>query len=218
MIRVLLVDDQALVRTGFRLILNAEPDLEVVGEAGDGAAAVEQAAEVRPDVVLMDIRMPGLDGIAATRELVSRGLATRVLMLTTFDLDEYVVDAFRAGASGFLLKTSPGDQLVAAVRTVHTGEALLAPASTRRLIEQAVRPPRESPALEVLTARERDVLALLARGLSNAEIAGELVVEASTVKTHVASVLSKLDLRDRVQAVVFAYEAGLVRPGAPIPS
>jgi DNA-binding NarL/FixJ family response regulator len=218
MIRVLLVDDQALVRTGFRLILNAEPDLEVVGEAGDGAAAVEQAAEVRPDVVLMDIRMPGLDGIAATRELVSRGLATRVLMLTTFDLDEYVVDAFRAGASGFLLKTSPGDQLVAAVRTVHTGEALLAPASTRRLIEQAVRPPRESPALEVLTARERDVLALLARGLSNAEIAGELVVEASTVKTHVASVLSKLDLRDRVQAVVFAYEAGLVRPGATIPS
>jgi DNA-binding NarL/FixJ family response regulator len=166
----------------------------------------------------MDIRMPGLDGIAATRELVSRGLATRVLMLTTFDLDEYVVDAFRAGASGFLLKTSPGDQLVAAVRTVHTGEALLAPASTRRLIEQAVRPPRESPALEVLTARERDVLALLARGLSNAEIAGELVVEASTVKTHVASVLSKLDLRDRVQAVVFAYEAGLVRPGATIPS
>jgi DNA-binding NarL/FixJ family response regulator len=216
MIRVLLVDDQALVRTGFRLILNAEPDLEVVGEAGDGAAAVEQAAEVRPDVVLMDIRMPGLDGIAATRELVSRGLATRVLMLTTFDLDEYVVDAFRAGASGFLLKTSPGDQLVAAVRTVHTGEALLAPASTRRLIEQAVRPPRESPALEVLTARERDVLALLARGLSNAEIAGELVVEPSTVKSHVASVLAKLDLRDRVQAVVFAYESGLIRRGSAV--
>jgi DNA-binding NarL/FixJ family response regulator len=213
-IRVLLVDDQELVRTGFRLILNAEPDLEVVGEAGDGAAAVERAADVAPDVVLMDIRMPGLDGIAATRELVTRGLATRVLMLTTFDLDEYVVDAFRAGASGFLLKTAPGDQLVAAVRTVHGGEALLAPASTRRLIEQAVRPPSESPALEVLTARERDVLALLARGLSNAEIAGELVVEPSTVKTHVASVLSKLDLRDRVQAVVFAYEAGLVRPGA----
>jgi DNA-binding NarL/FixJ family response regulator len=214
-ISVLLADDQALVRTGFHLILSAEPDLEVVGEAGDGLEAVERAVAQRPDVVLMDIRMPELDGIEATRRLTVEAPGTRVLMLTTFDLDEYVVDAFRAGASGFLLKTAPRDQLVAAVRTVHAGEALLAPVSTRKLIEQFAQPVRESAVLASLTARERDVLVLLARGLANAEIAAELVVEPSTVKSHVASLLSKLVLRDRVQAVVFAYESGLVRPGAP---
>jgi DNA-binding NarL/FixJ family response regulator len=213
-IRVLLADDQALVRAGFALILNAEPDLEVCGEADDGEAAVALARELRPDVVLMDIRMPQLDGIEATRQITTADPAVRVLMLTTFDLDEYVVAAFRAGASGFLLKTAPRDQLVAAVRTVHAGEALLAPLSTRSLIERFTSPPAEAPALEALTSRERNVLTLLARGLSNAEIAAELVVEPSTVKTHVARVLAKLDLRDRVQAVVFAYESGLVRPGA----
>jgi DNA-binding NarL/FixJ family response regulator len=212
-IRVLLADDQALVRAGFRLILDTEPDMEVVGEAGDGAETVEQALATNPDVVLMDVRMPALDGIEATRRLLANGQGSRVLMLTTFDLDEYVIDAFRAGASGFLLKTAPPDQLVTAVRTVHAGEALLAPASTRRLIEQFARPPVEALALDELTARERDVLRLLARGLTNAEIAAELVVEPSTVKSHVASVLAKLHLRDRVQAVVFAYESGLVRAG-----
>jgi DNA-binding NarL/FixJ family response regulator len=217
-ISIVLADDQALVRTGFRLILSSEPDLNVVGESGDGAAAVELVTELRPDVVLMDIRMPELDGIAATRRIVDAGLTTRVLMLTTFDLDEYVVDAFRAGASGFLLKTAPGDQLIAAVRTVHAGEALLAPASTRRLIEQSARFTPNSPVLDSLTARERDVLTLLARGLSNPEIAAELVVEPSTVKSHVASLLSKLGVRDRVQAVVFAYESGLVRPGVAPPA
>jgi DNA-binding NarL/FixJ family response regulator len=210
---VLLADDQALVRAGFGLILNAEPDLDVVGEAGDGAVAVELATELRPDVVLMDVRMPGLDGIEATRRIVEVVPATKVLMLTTFDLDEYVVAAFRAGASGFLLKTAPRDQLVAAVRTVQAGEALLAPLSTRKLIEQFAQTPEESPALAALTVRERDVLGLLARGLSNAEIASELVVELSTVKSHVASLLAKIDCRDRIQAVVFAYESGLVRPG-----
>jgi DNA-binding NarL/FixJ family response regulator len=206
------------VRTGFNLILSAEPDLDIVGEAGDGREAVELAVAKRPDVVLMDIRMPELDGIEATRRLTVEAPGTRVLMLTTFDLDEYVVDAFRAGASGFLLKTAPRDQLVAAVRTVHAGEALLTPVSTRKLIEQFARPVRESPALASLTARERDVLVLLARGLSNPEIAAELFVEPSTVKSHVASLLSKLALRDRVQAVVFAYESGLVRPGTALPS
>ena len=217
MISVLLADDQALVRAGFALILNAEPDLEVVGEAADGGAAVSLAGELRPDVVLMDVRMPGVDGIEATRRITSVLPATRVLMLTTFDLDEYVVSAFRAGASGFLLKTAPRDQLVAAVRTVNAGEALLAPLSTRKLLERFTQAPEHAPALAELTARERDVLVLLARGLSNAEIAAELVVEPSTVKSHVASLLSKLDCRDRVQAVVFAYESGLVRPGAAAP-
>jgi DNA-binding NarL/FixJ family response regulator len=212
-IRVLLADDQALVRAGFRLIVNGEPDLEVVGEAVNGEEAVAAAAELGPDVVLMDVRMPELDGIEATRRIVAGGNGTRVLMLTTFDLDEYVVDAFRAGASGFLLKTAPPQQLVAAVHTVHEGEALLAPASTRRLIEQFAQPRADADALRELTAREADVLRLLARGLTNAEIAGELVVESSTVKSHVASLLAKLDLRDRVQAVVFAYESGIVRPG-----
>ncbi len=214
MIRVLLADDQALVRGGFRLILDAEPDIEVVAEAADGDQAVTGALESLPDLVLMDIRMPVLDGIEATRRLVPQLGATRVVMLTTFDLDDYVVDAFRAGASGFLLKTAPPTQLVAAVRTVHAGDALLAPASTRRLIEQFARPSGPSPALDVLTAREHDVLRLLARGLTNAEIAEQFVVEPSTVKSHVASVLAKLGLRDRVQAVVFAYESGLARPGA----
>jgi DNA-binding NarL/FixJ family response regulator len=214
MIRVVLADDQALVRGGLRLILDAEPGIEVVGEAADGTEAVAIALATRPDLVLMDIRMPGLDGIEATRRLVPQLGATRVVILTTFDLDDYVVDAFRAGASGFLLKTAPPAQLVAAVHTVHAGEALLAPASTRRLIEQFARPPERAPALDVLTGREHDVLGLLARGLTNAEIAARLVVEPSTVKSHVASLLAKLGLRDRVQAVVFAYESGLVRPGA----
>ncbi len=213
MIRVLLADDQALVRAGFRLILDAEPDIEVVAEAADGIEAVARAAETNPDLVLMDVRMPTLDGIAATRRLLAERNGLRVLMLTTFDLDEYVVDAFRAGASGFLLKTAPPQQLVAAVRTIHDGEALLAPASTRRLIEQHARPAASTPALEQLTAREREVLRLLARGLSNAEIARELVVEPSTVKSHVASLLAKLDLRDRIQAVIYAYESGVVTPG-----
>jgi len=212
-IGVLLADDQALVRAGFGLILNAEPDLDVCGEADDGVAAVALARELRPAVVLMDIRMPRLDGIEATRQITIADPAVRVLMLTTFDLDDYVVAAFRAGASGFLLKTAPRDQLVAAVRTVHAGEALLAPLSTRKLIERFTGPPVEATALEALTSRELHVLTLLARGLSNAEIAAKLVVEPSTVKTHVARVLAKLDLRDRVQAVVFAYESGLIRPG-----
>jgi len=212
--RILLADDQALVRGGLRLILDAEPDIEVVAEAADGHEAVARAIETKPDLVLMDIRMPALDGIEATRRLLVELPETRVLILTTFDLDDYVVDAFRAGASGFLLKTAPPPQLVAAVRTVQEGDALLAPSSTRKLIEQAARPPSGAPVLDQLTAREHDVLQLLARGLTNAEIAAELVVEPSTIKSHVASLLSKLNLRDRVHAVVFAYETGLVRAGA----
>jgi DNA-binding NarL/FixJ family response regulator len=212
-IDLLLADDQALVRAGFRLILNAESDLRVVAEAEDGEQAVAEAARVRPDVVLMDIRMPRLDGIAATCAIVEAVPAVRVLMLTTFDLDDYVVDAFRAGASGFLLKTVPPPQLVAAIHTVHETDALLAPASTRRLIEQRAPTPAPAPELDELTAREREVLRLLARGLTNAEIAQALVVEPSTVKSHVARVLAKLGLRDRVQAVVFAYDHGVVRPG-----
>jgi DNA-binding NarL/FixJ family response regulator len=212
-IRVLLADDQALVRGGFRLILEAEPDIEVVAEAVDGDQAVASALETRPDLVLMDIRMPVLDGIEAARRLLPQLAGTRVVMLTTFDLDDYVVDAFRAGASGFLLKTAPPAQLVAAIRTVHAGDGLLAPASTRRLIEQSAQPAAPGPELGTLTAREHDVLRRLARGLSNAEIAAQLVVEPSTVKSHVASLLAKLGLRDRVQAVIFAYEHGLIVPG-----
>jgi DNA-binding NarL/FixJ family response regulator len=212
-IDLLLVDDQALVRTGLRLILNAEPDLRVAGEAEDGEEAVIEAERLRPDVVLMDVRMPKVDGIAATRAILASAPEIRVLMLTTFDLDEYVVDAFRAGASGFLLKTAPTGQIVAAVRTVRDSDALVAPASTRRLIEQQVRPAPEPPELAALTARERDVLRLLGRGLTNAEIADTFVIEPSTVKSHVARVLAKLGLRARVQAVLFAYDHGIVRPG-----
>jgi DNA-binding NarL/FixJ family response regulator len=217
-IRVLLADDQELVRTGFRLILGAEPDLEVVGEAADGEEAVQRARELAPDVALMDIRMPRLNGIEATRRLLDGdGPAPRVLILTTFDQDEYVYEALRAGASGFLLKTVPADQLVAGVRTVGRGDALLAPEITRRLIEaytgQRARAPAPPAGYDELTAREREVLALLARGLTNAEIAAQLVVEPSTVKSHVAGVLLKLGVRDRVGAVVLAYESGLVRPG-----
>jgi DNA-binding NarL/FixJ family response regulator len=213
MIRVLLADDQALVRGGLRLILQAEPDIEVVGEAADGEAAVREAVASRPDIVLMDIRMPILDGIAATRLLLAELDDLRVVMLTTFDLHDYVVDAFRAGASGFVLKTAPPEQLVAAIRTVHVGDALIAPASTRRLIEQVTRRDNHGPALDMLTAREQEVLELLARGRSNAEIAQQLFIEPSTVKTHVASLLAKLGLRDRVQAVIYAYENGVVLPG-----
>lgn len=211
--RVLLADDQALVRGGFRLILDAEPDIDVVAEASDGEEAVARAVQTKPDLVLMDIRMPKLDGIHATEQLLAQLDTTRVLILTTFDLDDYVVDAFRAGASGFLLKTAPPHQLVAAVRTIHDGDALLAPESTRRLIERIAQPRNNAAVLEELTAREQDVIRLLARGLTNAEIAKQLVVEPSTVKSHVASLLTKLGLRDRVQAVVYAYENGIVRPG-----
>ena len=218
-IRVLIVDDQALVRTGFRMILEAESDLEVVGEAGDGAEAVTEAERLKPDVILMDVRMPELDGIEATRRLLADGATeTKVVMLTTFDMDEYVYDALRAGASGFLLKDVPPEQLIDGIRAVGNGDALLAPSITRRLIEEFVRsgPARTGPpsGLAELTARELEVLQAIARGLSNAEIAKELFVSETTVKTHVAHVLMKLDLRDRVQAVVLAYESGLVQPGA----
>ncbi|MGY1745037.1 response regulator [Blastococcus sp. SYSU D00695] len=216
MTRVLLADDQGLVRAGFRMILEAQDGLEVVGEAGDGEEAVALAARERPDVVLMDIRMPRLDGIAATRAVVADSPATRVLVLTTFDLDEYVYAALEAGASGFLLKDVGRDDLVAAVRVVAAGEALLAPSVTRRLLADFVRArPAPAPAAAAgpLTTRERETLELLARGLSNAEIAGRMVVSEHTVKTHVGNVLMKLGLRDRVHAVIHAYEHGIVRPG-----
>lgn len=215
---MLVVDDQRLLRDGFRVILNTEPDLTVVGEAGDGLEAIELARQLAPAVVLMDIRMPGMDGLAAAR-VILKETESRVLMLTTFDSDEYVYSALRAGASGFLLKDVPGDQLAAAVRSVDAGNALIDPSITRRLIQQFVaasRPRRDEPAqITALTPREREVLRLVAQGLSNAEIAAELVVEESTVKTHVARVLMKLNLRDRVQAVVFAYECGFVVADAP---
>jgi DNA-binding NarL/FixJ family response regulator len=217
MISVLLADDQALVRGGFRLILDAQDDIEVVGEAPDGRAAIELCRELRPSVVLMDVRMPFVDGIEATRIVVREALASHVLVLTTFDDDRVVYDALAAGASGFLLKTEPPARLVDAVRIVAAGEALLAPAVTRRLIEEFVRRPPPGDVvpgrLVDLTDREREVLALIARGLSNAEIASTLVVSGATVKTHVNRILSKLGLRDRVQAVVLAYETGLVRAG-----
>jgi DNA-binding NarL/FixJ family response regulator len=218
-VRIVIADDQALVRAGFRMILDAEPDVDVVGEAAGGEEAVAMAAELDPDVVLMDIRMPGLDGIEATRRIVAAAGArpVRVLMLTTFDLNEYVYEALRAGASGFLLKDVPPEQLVAGIRVVAEGEALLAPSITRRLIQefaQVTPTPTEPPrGLDELTARELEVFKLVARGLSNAEIAAELVVGETTVKTHVARMLMKLGLRDRVQAVVVAYESGVAVPG-----
>ena len=218
-IRILIADDQSLVRTGFRMILDAEPDLDVVGEAVDGREAVDKAKAAKPDVILMDIRMPELDGIEATRRIIADAgeEAPKILMLTTFDLNEYVYEALRAGASGFLLKDVPPEQLVAGIRVVAEGEALLAPSITRRLIQEfasAAPTPAEPPrGLDELTARELEVFKLLARGLSNAEIAEELVVSETTVKTHVARLLMKLGLRDRVQAVVLAYESGIAVPG-----
>ncbi len=219
MIRILIVDDQALVRGGFRLILDAQKDMQVVGEAENGRDALEQAAALAPDVVLMDIRMPQLDGIEATRRMLADDArAPRVLILTTFDADRYVYDAMRAGASGFLLKDVRPEQLADAVRVVAGGDALLAPVITRRLVEEFVRrPPPGSltpDELAELTDRELDVLKLVAHGLSNAEIGSALFVTEATVKTHVTHILAKLRLRDRVQAVVFAYECGLVQPGA----
>ena len=220
-IRLLIVDDQELVRTGFRLFLETHDDLDVVGEAGDGAEAIERARQLRPDVILMDIRMPRMDGVEATARLTSAGLEPppRVLVLTTFDLDEYVFGALRAGAAGFLLKDAPRERLVEAIRVVHDGDALLSPSITRRLIEDfaARSDPIESPAavLAELTPREREVLVLVAHGLSNAEIAARLVVTEATVKSHVGAMLLKLGLRDRVQAVVFAYEHGIVVAGDP---
>jgi DNA-binding NarL/FixJ family response regulator len=216
-IRVLLADDQALVRSGFRLILEAREDIDVLGEAEDGSEAVELALRLDPDVILMDVRMPKMDGVEATRRLAEVGSGARVVILTTFDLDEYVHEAIRAGASGFLLKDVQPAQLVDAVRVVAAGEALLAPTVTRRLLDRFARSlPDEKPppSLKGLTAREREILRLVAGGLSNAEIAEELVVTEATVKTHVSSVLRKLHLRDRVQAVVAAYDAGLVQPTA----
>ena len=226
MIRILLADDQPLVRTGFRMILDAEPDMEVIAEAGDGADAVRQARQLRPDVVVMDIRMPVQDGIAATAEIAAAGHA-RVLVLTTFHVDEHVVGALRAGASGFLLKDAQADRLLEAIRVVHAGDAIVDPAVTRQLLDQFVHRlpvPGEQQAqaaaaadrLAGTTVREREVLALVARGLSNAEIAAELVVTETTVKTHVHHLLTKLGARDRVQLVVLAYEAGLA--GQPPPS
>jgi DNA-binding NarL/FixJ family response regulator len=216
-IRVILVDDERLVRAGFRMILGAEPGLEIVGEAADGAEAVEVVGAIEADVVLMDIRMPVVDGLEATRRILAGpGLPPRVIVLTTFDLDEYVFEALRAGASGFLLKDAPEERLVAAIRVAADGGSLFAPSATRRLIERfatAGLPTSGPEGMETLTPRELEVLRLLARGLSNGEIADELVVTEHTAKTHVAHILAKLGLRDRVQAVVLAYETGIVRPG-----
>jgi DNA-binding NarL/FixJ family response regulator len=218
-IRILLVDDQALVRAGFRMILDAEPEMQVVGEAADGREAIDQVRALSPDVVLMDIRMPELDGLEATRRILDGSEeAPKILMLTTFDLDEYVYEALRAGASGFLLKDTPPEQLVSAIHVISQGDALLSPTITRRVISEFVKgtgpkPRAQFPRLDDLTAREREVLMLIARGLSNAEIAKTLFVSETTVKTHVARILMKLNLRDRVQAVVLAYESGTVQPG-----
>ncbi|MEV4311590.1 response regulator transcription factor [Actinocrispum sp. NPDC049592] len=216
MIRVVLVDDQELMRVGFRMVLGAQPDMEIVGEAGDGDAAVRLAAELRPDVVLMDVRMPVLDGVEATKMITEAGTA-KVLVMTTFDLDEYALTALRNGASGFMLKDTPPDHLVAALRSVASGDAVVSPSVTRRLLDRflvaAGGQLRDASVLDALTDREREVLVLIAQGLSNTEIARRLFLSEATVKTHVGRVLAKLDLRDRVQAVVLAYETGLVRPG-----
>jgi DNA-binding NarL/FixJ family response regulator len=215
-IRVVLVDDQELMRVGFRMVLGAQEDMEIVGEAGNGKEAVELAGELRPDVVLMDVRMPVLDGVEATKLITDQGFA-KVLVMTTFDLDEYALNALRNGASGFLLKDTPSVQLVAALRSVASGDAVVSPSVTKRLLNRFLGASggqlRDAAVLEVLTEREREVLLLIAQGLSNTEIARKLFLSEATVKTHVGRVLSKLDLRDRVQAVVLAYETGLVRPG-----
>ncbi len=217
-IRVLLVDDQELVRAGFRMVLDAQPDIDVAGEAGDGLRAIEVLRSITADVVLMDVRMPRMDGIEATRRICASPDGPKVIILTTFDLDEYAFSALKAGAAGFLLKDAGPEQLIEAIRAVRSGDAVVAPSTTRRLIDRFVQhiPDQgeaETGALDTLTAREREVLQLVARGLSNNEIAGQLFVSEATVKTHVGRVLSKLDLRDRVQAVVFAYETGLIRSG-----
>jgi DNA-binding NarL/FixJ family response regulator len=225
-ISILLADDQPMLRLGFRHVLNAQDDMQVVGEAADGAAAVRMTAAMRPTVVLMDVRMPGMDGIEATRRIVESASATRVLILTTFDLDEYAYEGLRAGASGFLLKNIPPPDLMSAIRAVASGDAVVAPSVTRRLLDTFLPhlPPGggpvdrgEPPELALLTAREREILAEVATGLSNAEIAAKLTLAEPTVKTHVGRVLGKLQLRDRVQAVVYAYEHGLIRPGTHLP-
>jgi DNA-binding NarL/FixJ family response regulator len=215
-IRVLLVDDQELMRMGFRMVLGAQPDIDVVGEAGDGRRAVELARELKPDVVLMDVRMPILDGVEATKQIADAGLA-KVLVMTTFDLDEYALSALRNGASGFLLKDTQPAELVSSLRAVASGDAVVAPSTTRRLLDRFLGASggelRDPGVLDALTEREREVLVLMARGLSNTEVAGKLFLSEATVKTHVGRILAKLDVRDRVQAVVLAYETGLVRPG-----
>jgi DNA-binding NarL/FixJ family response regulator len=216
-IRLLLVDDDDLMRAGLRAVLSSDAEIDVIGEAGDGRAAIDAARRKRPDVVLMDVRMPDVDGIVATRELASAVPDARVLILTTFEDDEYIFGALHAGASGFLLKRTQPERLIAAIHTIAAGDSLLSPSVTRRVIDRVARLPDADPSasrrLRELTPRERDVLELAARGLTNAEIAGHLVVEESTVKTHVKRILAKLGLRDRVQAVILAYEAGLIRPG-----
>jgi DNA-binding NarL/FixJ family response regulator len=225
MITVLLADDHSLIRKGFRLILDAEPGIEVAGEAGDGIAAVSMCIELRPDVVLMDVRMPGRDGIEATRDIVAAGLPSKVLILTTFDLDDYVYAGLRAGASGFLLKDTQPDDLVAAIRTIAAGDAVLAPGATTRLIRQFIAQQPEQPSgrraeqiRQTITGRELDVFALIATGMSNSEIAASLHLSTGTVKVHVGRILAKLGLRDRVQAVVLAYESMLVTPGPARPA
>ena len=215
-IRVLVADDQSMVRAGFRMLLSQEHDIEVVAEASNGREAIDKATRFRPTIVLMDIRMPELDGLQATRRILAKDDAARILILTTFDLDEYVYEALRAGASGFVLKDDPPEQLLAAIRTVAGGEALLSPAVTKRVIARFARIPQLTPRKELqdLTERELDVLRLIARGLSNAEIGEKLYISDTTVKTHITHIFQKLDLRDRVQAVVFAYESGLLEAGA----